>query len=79
MAGSRDDGTFADDQAHHPNRKVSKDHMTGKKYPVNPDPYRCSMCGAKPITKIRINGKMQCASCNRNNYKNPPTDSEEPQ
>ena len=24
MAGSRDDGTFADDQAHHPKRKVSR-------------------------------------------------------
>lgn len=24
MAGHRDDGTFAEDKAHHPNRKVSK-------------------------------------------------------
>jgi hypothetical protein len=24
MAGSRDDGTFAEDRAHHPNRKVGR-------------------------------------------------------
>lgn len=24
MAGSRDDGTFAEDRAHHPNRKVTR-------------------------------------------------------
>lgn len=29
MAGHREDGTFAEDKAHHPNRKVSAHHMMG--------------------------------------------------
>ena len=32
MAGSRDDGTFADDKAHHGGRKVGRDHV-GVPYP----------------------------------------------
>lgn len=45
MAGSREDGTFAEDKAHHPNRKVSAHHMMGgehfphalSKVTTNPD------------------------------------------
>lgn len=29
MAGSRDDGTFAENKANHPNRRVSAHHMMG--------------------------------------------------
>lgn len=29
MAGHRDDGTFAEDKAHHPNRKVGRASSTG--------------------------------------------------
>ena len=30
MAGPRDDGTFAEDTAHHPNRRVSRKIMSGR-------------------------------------------------
>lgn len=32
MAGSRDDGTFAGDKAHHPNRGVSRHRFAGGGY-----------------------------------------------